>query len=296
MQIAIASGKGGTGKTTVATNLALVASQSTEKKSTTSNLQLLDCDVEEPNCHIFFDLQDKTEETVHVPVPDPIEELCTGCGQCADICEYNAIACLGKRVLPFPELCHGCGGCWLICPENAIKQTTRSIGTLERASLDGIDFIHGHLRIGEAMAPPLIKAIKEHIDPGKTVIIDAPPGTSCPVVEAISGADFVCLVTEPTPFGLNDLALACELVDTLSIPMGVVINRSDIGDDRAKRFCEEKGIPLLAEIPNNRALAEAYSNGRIAGNIDKSLRSSFETLWSTIVKQLETATAGKGPQ
>lgn len=252
MKIAIASGKGGTGKTTVAINLAL---------SVDGSVQLLDCDVEAPNCHIFLKPQFTHTQTVRVPVPRVDDDKCTRCGKCGEFCQYSAIVSLKTKPLVFPEMCHGCGGCALVCPEGAISETGRDVGVVEQASVNGCDFVHGRLRIGEAMAPPLIREVKRAASTNACVIIDAPPGTSCPVIEAIRDTDYVILVTEPTPFGLNDLILAADMVDALSIPFGVVINRSDSGDDGVRAFCMEKGVPVVAKIPNDRKIAEAYSRG-----------------------------------
>ena len=190
MIIAIASGKGGTGKTTMATNLAMSLARRNQA------VQLLDCDVEEPNCHLFLRPQIETTEAVGLPVPRVDEQKCTGCGQCARICQFSAIACVKKKVLVFPELCHGCGGCVRVCPEGAITEVDREIGVVETGRADGIEFIHGRLRIGEAMSPPLIRAVKAKIDSTGTSIIDAPPGTSCPVIEATRDSDVCLLVTD----------------------------------------------------------------------------------------------------
>jgi MinD superfamily P-loop ATPase len=251
MIISIASGKGGTGKTTVATNLALSIGE----------CQLLDCDVEEPNAHIFIDPQVTESRSVGLPVPQVDLEKCTYCGKCAEVCQFSAIAVIKKNVLTFPELCHGCGACSLLCPADAITEVERKIGTIEIGQSDGIRFIHGILEISEAMSPPLIRAVKEAAHNSGTTIVDVPPGTSCPVIEAVRGSDFCLLVTEPTPFGLNDLILAVEMLRILKIPSGVVINRSDIGDDKVDDYCKREDIPILMKIPMDRDLAVAYSNG-----------------------------------
>ncbi|MBN2288407.1 MAG: ATP-binding protein [Candidatus Glassbacteria bacterium] len=280
MKIAIASGKGGTGKTTVATNLAIVASQAG------APVHLLDCDVEEPNCHIFIRPVIERSETVALSVPEVDEEKCTGCGDCAAICQYSAIVCLREKVLTFPELCHGCGGCRLVCPQQAIDWAGREIGVLEHGSASGFAFTQGRLRIGEAMSPPLIRKIKALIGESHLSIIDAPPGTSCPMITAVRHSDFVCLVTEPTPFGLNDLELAVDAVGTMQIPMGVVINRADIGDDRAREYCRSRGVPLLAEIPDSRRVAVAYSEGEPACLAVPEMKGVFETLLRSIEEQV----------
>ncbi|MFH1731130.1 MAG: ATP-binding protein [Planctomycetota bacterium] len=280
MIVAIASGKGGTGKTTVAVNFAKVLSEQGR------DVQLLDCDVEEPNCHIFVKPEFETSRSVAVPVPEVDEALCTLCGECADVCQFNAIACLKKSVLVFPELCHGCGGCWLVCPAGAITPTGREVGVVETGEALGFAFAHGRLRIGEAMSPPLIKAVKRKIDPARTCIIDAPPGTSCPVIEAVKGADFLLLVTEPTPFGLNDLRLAVEMARELRLPRGVVINRCDIGDGRLKEYCAREKIAVLGEIPDDRRIAEAYSRGELVVDALPEYGAQFETLWTNIEERL----------
>jgi MinD superfamily P-loop ATPase len=254
MIISVASGKGGTGKTTVATNLA---------RSIGSGVQLLDCDVEEPNAHLFINPLFKESQTVSAPVPQVNEKKCTYCGKCAEICQFKAIAVLNDNVLVFGELCHSCGGCWEICPEDAIQQGARELGVIEKGLSNGIEFIHGRLRVGEAMSPPLINKVRSYQDPDKLTIIDAPPGTSCPVIASMKDSDFVLLVTEPTPFGLHDLKLAVGAAQILNIPRGLVINRSDLGDNKTKEYAQEMNLPILMEIPFNREIAEAYSRGEM---------------------------------
>jgi MinD superfamily P-loop ATPase len=252
MIISIASGKGGTGKTTVATNLAV---------SLGSDVQVLDCDVEETNSHLFIKPMVEEVKTITTPVPDVDMEKCTLCGKCGEICQFKAIVVIGETVLPFHELCHSCGGCVAVCPEKAITETERELGIIEKGHRNGLEFVHGRLRVGEAMSPPLIRKVREYTLPGKLTIIDAPPGTSCPVIASMKGADFVLLVTEPTPFGLYDLKLALGAVKILGIPCGLVINRSDMGDDQVKKYAKEEGMPVLMEIPFDRRIAEAYSRG-----------------------------------
>lgn len=252
MKIAIASGKGGTGKTTVSLNLALAL----------SNVQLFDCDVEEPNCNLFlgFDLE-KVEDVVY-SVPVINQEKCDICRQCSDFCQYNALAALPDRVLFFPSLCHGCGGCAILCPEKAIQESQRSLGVIEKAKgRNSLEFYRGLLNIGETMASAVIKALKKYIDDRKTVILDAPPGTSCPVIASIGDADYCVLVTESTPFGFHDLRLAVDIVAELKIPFGVIINRWGLGDSSVEDYCKAKGIPILLKIPNDRKIAELYSQG-----------------------------------
>lgn len=252
MIISVASGKGGTGKTTIATSLATVLE---------SEAQLLDCDVEEPNCHIFMKPVVQTSETVTIPVPVVDPDKCTLCGKCGEVCRFSAIVVIGDQVLTFPEMCHGCGGCSLLCPEKAITEGSRELGVLETGMAGPVKFVHGVLRVGEAMSPPLIRAVKERINKEKIAILDAPPGASCPVINTVMGSDFIIMVTEPTPFGLHDLCIAVEAVGPLGIPLGVVLNRADIGDKEVQAFCREKDIQLLAEIPHDRKIAEGYARG-----------------------------------
>jgi len=254
MIISVASGKGGTGKTLVATSLALSLKDS-------HRIQLLDCDVEEPNDHIFMKPVINRTETVYIPVPQVDETRCTYCGRCAEVCVYHAIAVFSEHVLTFPQLCHGCGACGYLCPEKAISEVQREIGTVEYGQSNEITFVQGRLTVGEAMAPPVIKKVKEHIRNNCAVIVDAPPGTSCPVVESIKGSNFCLLVTEPTPFGLNDLVLAVQTVRELKIQCGVIINRAGTGDIRVEEYCRKKGIPVLLTIPLDTEIARLYSRG-----------------------------------
>ena len=253
MIVAIASGKGGTGKTTVAVNLAL---------SLPGKVQLLDCDVEAPNAHLFLGAVLATREVVGIPVPEIDVERCNHCAECSRLCQYHAIAVLETGVMVFPELCHGCGGCTLVCPEEAIREIDRPIGVVEKLRARDIELVQGRLNIGEALVPPLIREVRAKTRAGGTVLIDAPPGTSCSMIAAVRGSDFVILVTEPTPFGLNDLRLAVETVRTLGIPCGVVINRAGSGDDRVHDYCASEGLEILLEIPDDRRIAETYARGR----------------------------------
>ena len=254
MIISVASGKGGTGKTLVATSLAL----SLEDRE---QVQLLDCDVEEPNDHIFMKPAITRSEAVSIPVPKVDEAKCTHCGKCAEVCAFHAIAVLGEYVLTFPELCHGCGACSYLCPEQAISEVPHEIGVIETGQADGVAFGHGKLNIGQAMAPPVIRKVKSLVDKDSVVIIDASPGTSCPVVEAIKDSDFCLLVTEPTPFGLNDLVLAVETVRQLRIPCGIVLNRAGVGDGKTEDYCRKENIPILLTIPLDMNIAGLYSKG-----------------------------------
>jgi MinD superfamily P-loop ATPase len=252
--ISVASGKGGTGKTLIATSLALSLSRK-------GKVQLLDCDVEEPNDHIFLNPTFTQRESVYVPIPTVDETKCTYCGKCAEVCAYNAIAVLKGKVLVFPELCHGCGACSYLCPEQAISEEGKEIGIVEAGKSGDVEFVHGKLSIGEIMAPPLIRKVKEYLRRDGTAIIDVSPGTSCPVVEAVKGSDFCLLVTEPTPFGLNDLTLAVEVARELGIPCGVIINRAGVGDGKVEEYCLKESIPLLLKIPLDTEIARLYSMG-----------------------------------
>lgn len=274
MIISVASGKGGTGKTIIATSLALCWKE----------CLFLDCDVEEPNAHIFLKPHINERISVGIPVPEVVESKCNFCGKCAEVCEFNAIVVIKKKVLFFPELCHGCGGCSYICPENAIKEVDRAIGVIEKGRSGKIRFVHGILNVGEPMAPPLIRQVKKHINNSTNAIIDASPGTSCPVVEAVNGSDFCLLVTEPTPFGLNDLKLAVEMLRKLTIPCGVVINCADIGDEEVERYCKDEDIPILMTIPWDRRIAEAYSRGIPLIDALPEFQNRFSQLYGTIEK------------
>jgi len=278
--ISIASGKGGTGKTTVATNLAV---------SVDAPVHLLDCDVEEPNAHLFLKPAIEETKTITTPVPEIDLEKCTHCRKCSEICRFKAIAVTDELVLTFPELCHSCGGCMAICPENAIREVGRELGVLEMGAKDGVSFAHGRLRVGEAMAPPLIHVVRACAPENGLTLIDAPPGTSCPVIAAMKDTDFVVLVTEPTPFGLHDLKLAVEAVRMLKIPMGLVINRSDMGDDRVRSYAQSEGVPILMEIPFDRKIAESYSRGEMFALTYPEWKARFRKL----AEQIKTL-AGKG--
>jgi MinD superfamily P-loop ATPase len=254
MIISVASGKGGTGKTLVATSLALSIKD-------VDSVQLLDCDVEEPNDHIFMRPILEGSTPVSIPVPKVDEAKCTLCGECSKVCVYHAILLMGKSVLIFPQLCHGCGACSYLCPEKAIAEEDRETGVVEWGSSNGVRFVQGKLNVGDAMAPPVIRKVKQKSDPEGIIIRDVPPGTSCPVVEAVKGSDFCLLVTEPTPFGLNDLILAVEMVRDLQIPFGVVLNRAGVGDSGVETFCTEENIPILLTIPLDTEIARVYSRG-----------------------------------
>jgi MinD superfamily P-loop ATPase len=277
MVIAIASGKGGTGKTTVAVNLACAFE---------SEVQLLDCDVEEPNAHLFLHGDETSEEIVTLPVPEFDELLCDSCGECGRFCAYHAIlAFLSKPVL-IPEMCRSCGGCALICPKKAIRQVERRIGVIEETRPENIRLVTGKLDVGGVMSPALIRAVKSRIRPDITAIIDAPPGTSCPVIAALRGADFALLVAEPTPFGLHDLTLAAKTVRALGIPFGAAVNRIGIGDRRVHKYCAREGIEILLEIPDDRRIAEAYSRGELIVDALPEYRPLFSDLAGRIASRI----------
>jgi MinD superfamily P-loop ATPase len=273
--IAIASGKGGTGKTTIAVNFAL----------SIKNVQILDVDVEEPNANVFFNMDLTEKKEVDMVVPTIDETTCTFCGACSRFCAYHALAVVPNKVLVFPELCHSCKGCALVCPVDAVKWEKRSIGVVSKGTTEDILFSQGELYVGEAMATPVIRAVKRGIDQTKTVIIDAPPGTSCPMIEAIKGVDYVILVTEPTPFGLHDLTLAVDVVRKQHIPFGVIINQEDIGDKKVDLYCQKEHIPILLRIPHDKRIASYYSNGEAFVKHMPEFKKEFEQLFARIKKE-----------
>ncbi|MBU0756114.1 MAG: ATP-binding protein [Planctomycetes bacterium] len=285
MQIAVASGKGGTGKTTVATNLAAIAAASGR------TVQLIDCDVEAPNAHLFLRPEIESKSPVCVPVPTIDEEKCIHCGECGRICRFRAIVSLKNQTLVFPELCHSCGACSLVCKSGAIREEPREIGMLLKGRSGRAAFIGGRLQIGEARSPPLIQAIKKHGQKEGLVIIDAPPGTSCPVIEAVHQSDYVVLVTEPTPFGLSDLKLAVETMVKLGLPFGIVVNRAAENRDLIRDYTVEEGLDLIAEIPDDLRVAEAYARGEMAVNAVP----SFEKIFSDLLHELELRISKAGP-
>ncbi len=278
--LAVASGKGGTGKTTVAVNLASVWG---------APVQLLDCDVEEPNAHLFLPGRLLRQETCTVPVPQVDSGLCDGCGECSRLCAYHAIAVAGGTALVFPELCHGCGGCAMVCPRHAIREVPHRIGVVTTRQAGSITLVQGKLDVGVPSATPLIRAVRRQLRPGMAAILDAPPGASCPVVAAVRGADLVLLVAEPTPFGLHDLTLAVEMLRSLETPFAVVVNRMGIGDDRVHVFCDREDIPVLAEIADDRAIAEAYCQGLLVVEALPRYGSQFESLRDKLAEILKPA-------
>ena len=275
MKVAIASGKGGTGKTAIATNLAV-----------SNNITLFDCDVEEPNAHLFFDIKLQKVEDVCLKIPIIDEKKCTLCGKCSKFCQYNAIAVLPSHVLFFPELCHGCSGCKLICPEGAISEGERSIGVIEKGTVNKIDFYRGILNIGEAMATPIIKALKKRIKESKDVILDSPPGNACPMIETIKDVDYCILVTEPTPFGLYDLKLAVDIVKKFNLPFGVIINKDGIGNKGVEKYCMEEGIEILMKIPYSREIASLYSKGKLFALEMQEWKEKFQELFMVIREKI----------
>lgn len=282
MKIAVASGKGGTGKTTVAASLA------SSLVRNGAQVAYLDCDVEAPNAHLFLNPVFDQRQDVNILIPSVDEIRCEGCGRCGQVCEFHAIVVFGGVPLVFPELCHGCGSCTLVCPEKAISEIPKNLGNLESGlTPDEIDFSRGLLNIGEPMAVPIIRQLKEWHDvkQHEIVILDAPPGTSCPVVETISGSDYVLLVTEPTPFGLHDLKLAVHLTRELGIPTGVIINRAGIGDTSVEAYCQEAGIPILMRIPLERQIGEGIAQGRLLIDIQPAYQEEFQLLYTQILKE-----------
>jgi len=301
MKIAVASGKGGTGKTTIALNLALCLADKARLAhkarlaDTLHPVTYVDCDVEEPNGHIFLKPKIEITETDSVPVPKVDEAACTACGECSRICQFSAIVCLGSAAMTFPELCKGCGGCFMVCHDGALTEAKRAVGKIEKGSSGPLGFLHGKLRVGEAMSPPLIRRLKAEIPtiPASTtipkegiVILDAPPGTSCPVVETVRDADFVLLVTEPTPFGLNDLELAVAMVRLLRVPFAVGVNRAGSGDDRVERYCRKEDIPILFELDDDRRISTAYSRGELLISALPEYRGLFDRLGSRILEMV----------
>lgn len=296
MTVAVASGKGGTGKTTVSTNLAETAA------ARGLDVELLDTDVEEPNCHIFVSPQFESSQEVTVQVPAVDESKCIGCGACAEICQFSAIAMAGEVPVTFPDLCHSCTGCWRVCPTGAITPRERAVGMLDRgraanpgatanpgaatgSAAAAIAFVQGSLKVGESVSSPVIHAVLGERGQAELSVIDAPPGTACPVVEATHEADYIILVTEPTPFGLNDLELAVEMVRKLGVPFGVVINRADVGDAGVREYCRREGIEVLLELPDDRRVAEAYSRGELATRAVPELRARYEELITTVLER-----------
>lgn len=273
MKIAVASGKGGTGKTTVSLALAMTA---------LSNVELLDCDVEEPNGHIFLKLKNVIKENVSVSVPEINTDSCISCGKCSEICQFNAIVFFGSPPMIFKELCHSCGGCVKICPVSAIREIPNVVGYITTGKAGSIEFIQGQLNIGLPMASPVIRQVIRLSGKREDTVIDSPPGTSCSMISAVKESDFVILVAEPTPFGLNDLQIAVETVRKLSIPIGIIINRSDSGNDDVEKYCKDNSLNILMKIPFSTDIAKAYSNGVPLIISVPALAEKFKEIWTKV--------------
>jgi len=281
MKIAIASGKGGTGKTTIATNLACTISHIGK------TVQYLDCDVEEPNGHIFLKPDIEETQSITIDVPQVDSELCNGCGKCGQICQYSAIITMKEIVMTFDRLCHSCGGCMLVCPTDAITEKPREIGFVDIGMSNGVKFAQGRLKISDIHTPPLIKKTKAYAIEEGIVIIDAPPGTSCPVIEAVKDADFVLLVTEPTPFGLNDLKLAVSMTRELKIPFAVAVNRYGIGDGQVEKYCKSENIEIAMKLADDRRIAEAYSTGQMVIEVLDEYKGHFSSLYEYLKNKVK---------
>jgi MinD superfamily P-loop ATPase len=276
VKLAIASGKGGTGKTTVAVNLAHVLAKKAPVK-------FIDCDAEEPNAYFFVKPSFDAEREVSIQIPVVDRALCNGCGECVKACAFNALAVLGDKALVFKEICHGCGGCTRVCPTGAISEEPNRLGVVSTGMAGNIAFVEGRIDVGTPLSVPVIKVARQEITDGDEIIIlDAPPGTSCPVVATVAGCDYVLLVTEPTPFGLNDLKLAVELVQEMGIPCGVVLNRADIGNEDVEEYCRQEKIPVHMRIPFDRRFAETIAHGNLLVEAFPSWQPKFESLWHKI--------------
>jgi MinD superfamily P-loop ATPase len=274
MKVAIASGKGGTGKTTVSAALATIWPR---------RVVAVDLDVEEPNLHLFLNPEIKGSRKAYLEVPQVDESKCDYCRACAELCQFKAISVLSSVVMIFSDMCHGCGGCLAICPNSALSPSRRELGEVVWGQIHTMPFLMGRSRVGEAMSPPLMREVKGQLnqmlneDP-VDVIIDAPPGVSCPAVNAVMDADVILLVTEPTPFGLYDLKLAHQAFVDLGKPMGIVVNRAGLGDDGVYAFSENSGLPIWGEIPYARDIAKAYADGRIITYLSGDLHSAITGL------------------
>jgi MinD superfamily P-loop ATPase len=277
MIVTVASGKGGTGKTSVAVNMAL----------SIGNVQLLDCDVEEPNDYLFLKPKISRTQAVAVSIPVVNDKLCNRCGKCADFCQYNALFVSSNEVMVFPDLCHSCGGCALVCPAEAISEEPHRIGTLTYGATDNTELVYGELEVQKPMAVPIIREVKRCMKKGKNVILDSPPGTSCPVIQTVTGSDFCILVTEPTPFGLHDLKIIVQVLEDMGIPFGVVVNRAGVGDEKVYEFCKGENIPILLEIPYDRRIAELYSQGIPFSLELLGWKEKFQTLFETVRKLIQ---------
>lgn len=289
MRIAIASGKGGTGKTFVTVNLA---------RSLSQPVTVLDCDVEEPNSNLFFNGELVSEQRCSILIPKLDERFCDGCAICSDVCEFNAIAMIAKKPLVFEDLCHACGACTTLCPQGALVEVPHEIGTITVRQSGPVRLLEGLLDVGVALAVPLIRKVKAlgFEQEGAQVLLDAPPGTSCPMVWTVGDCDAVVLVAEPTAFGLHDLRLAVETVLEVGIPFGVVVNKEGIGDDRVERYCAEHSIPLLAKVPFDPAVAHAYARGAMVVDTLSEYREVFTNLWTAVTELVATGRHAHGNQ
>ena len=286
-RIAIASGKGGTGKTTVAVNLAVALARRGE------SVTYSDLDVEAPNGAIFLTPDTHWNDEVTVPVPQFDPAACKACGRCRDICAFNAIVQVHDRILFFPELCHNCGGCALICPNDAITEKPHTLGTIRGGASGDIGFMDGNMHIGQARSTPIIRALVGRLPFSRWNILDCPPGTSCPVVASVQEADYVVMVTEPTPFGLHDLDMAVRMTGTLGLPCGVVINRDGTGCSGVESYCKENDLPILARIPFDRNVAERYSRGEVLASPESWFAVKMEELYLQISIQLQALNSNK---
>ena len=283
LKIAIASGKGGTGKTLVSTNLAKIAA------NLDSDVVYVDCDVEEPNGHLF--LRGVVEQTRPVLKPIPVIDphFCDKCGICSDFCQFNALATLPNQTIVFPELCHSCGGCRLVCPMRAIQEIDHTIGVVRERRVGTLSTIDGLVNIGVSSVTTVIRAVKDSIPSDAFALLDAPPGTACPVVETLEGCSFALLVAEPTPFGLHDFTLAVELLRELQLPFAAVVNRVGLGDRRMHDFCRNEGIEILLELPDDRRIAEMYSRGKLLVDEEPEYRQLFEVLYRRLQERVARA-------
>ncbi len=283
MIAAIASGKGGTGKTTVSASLASVWAEACGRP-----VLAVDLDVEEPNLHLFLRPRIETVRPACLEVPVVDAVACTGCGQCHDLCQFGAVAVLGDTATVFADMCHGCGGCLAVCPAGAIFPGARELGRIEEGAAGAIGFLSGRLRVGEAMSPPLIRAVTRRVaerlarEAVPDVLCDAPPGVSCPATAAVDWADCIVLVAEPTPFGLHDFTLAVEAFAPLGKPMAVVVNRAGSDNSELRDICRKHRLPVLAAIPDDRAIAATYARGGLVADADPALRRLFLELAAAV--------------
>ena len=280
MNIAVLSGKGGTGKTLLSVNMAAASKSAT----------YIDCDVEEPNGYLFFKPEEIVEENVSVKIPEVNKELCSGCRKCVDFCKFNALAFIKKAPIVFGDICHSCGGCSLLCPENAITEKDKVIGKIEKGKSQRIDVYTGILNTGEVSGVPIIEKLLEEnraTDNEKLSIIDCPPGSACIVMESIKDADFCVLVAEPTAFGVHNLEMVYELVSLFGKPFGVVLNKCLDGENPSEEFCKEKGIKILGRVPFEKELGELNSNAKIAARESERYNKLFKNILETVKGEVQ---------